>query len=131
VPSSFGAQTPETNQLRRLEMKIEKEEKQLPSGQPNVLVIPGQDLFNEMDDPVRRLHDIEEIVLDHPKIALLVACTDIIGHAPPQAMMDAGRMFVVSNRGSIARRLLVVENRKCATRLPPALTRKLRVAFSA
>lgn len=127
---SFGAQMPQTNQLRRLQMKIEKEEKQLPFGQPNVLVIPGQDLFNGMSDPVERLHDMEEVILDHPKIALFVACTDVVSHEPPRVLLGSPGIFVISSRGSVSRRLFVIENRRCASAAPEPLVRKLRFAFT-
>ena len=129
-PGSFGAPMPQTNELRRLQVKIEQEEKQLPSGQPNALVIHGQDLFNDLDDPVRRLHDVEEVVLDHPKIALLVVCADMLGHQPPRVVLGPPGMFVVSNRGDVMRHLLVVENRRCASVAPDSVVRKLRLAFT-
>jgi hypothetical protein len=59
-----------------------------------------------------------------------VIATETPGFHPPQATMVREHLYVVSDRGGIVRRFLVIWNRECKAPMPDTTLEKIRCAFT-
>jgi hypothetical protein len=129
-PGSFGAMLPAVDDFLRLHGKIAEEARQLPSGQPNVVVIWAQNLLLVSRDPRVLLPHIRGIAREHPKVALLVVVFE--GYTSAQiAYAAAGDCLIVGGtRGGIEFQHIIVPNDACPSPFPPELLLKLKSAFA-
>lgn len=128
--NSFGVVPEPVDQASRLERKIEEKAEQLPAGLPNVLVLPAQNIFISIQDPVALLPLITEMLSRHPKVAMLVLSSEEFGSAGPQATTVGDHLFVTSRRDGLEHRHLVAFNASCRAALPANTLNKLHLAFS-
>jgi len=129
-PGSFGAMLPSVNDFLRLHGKIAEEAQQLPSGQPNVVVIWAQSLLLISRDPLALLPHIRGIAREHPKVALLVVVFEGYTSAQTAHAAVGDCLIVGGTRGGIEFQHIIVPNDTCPTPFPHEMLQKLKSAFA-
>jgi hypothetical protein len=129
-PGSFGAGMPPVDEFMRLHIKIAEEVQQLPSSQPNVLMIWAQSLLLVSPDPLALLPHIRGIAREHPKVALLVVVFEGYTSARIKHAAAGDCLIAGGTRGGIEFQHIIVPNDACPTPFPPETILKLKSAFA-
>ena len=95
------------DQGARLRRKIEEEARQLPADQPNLVVIPAQDLLVGTNNPACLVASAKEILSDYRKVAALALVSEGFGQITPSARRIGDDLHAVSDRdGLVHERIL-------------------------
>jgi len=129
--NAFGGVSPGVNNAARLRYKIEEEVKQVPAGQPNLLVIPAQDLFVDADGPLALVGPAVESISHHERVAALILTSENFGTAIPlSTKMGEHVLLATSNRDGLNHQYLLLTNPNCSVTMAPSAMQKIRIAFS-
>jgi hypothetical protein len=128
--NSLSAALPAANHQARLRRKIEEEALQLPAGQPNLVVIPAQDLLMGAHSLTDLLASAAEVVSEHRKVTALILTCEDFGLVVPWARRMGDNLYAVSDRDGLVHKQVVILNRSCPETLPVSALLKLYRAFS-
>jgi len=125
---SFAGPPAAVDHIKRLEFKLQRKTQQLPSGMPNVLVVPAQQLFFNVQNPADLLPHVEEILHEHPKVGLLVLTTESIASVTPRVALIGAHLVIWSGRGGHDQRYLMVHNPYCISTFPRPTAEKREIS---
>ncbi len=128
--NAFSGLLPGVNSITRLRWKIEEKAKQLPPGLPNLLVIPAQDLFIDVNAPLELLALAVETISHCDKVAALVLTSEDFGVVIPQSTKLDEHVVAISDRDGAHHQNVIAKNPGCLTPIPSSTLRKIHVAFS-
>jgi hypothetical protein len=128
--NSLSAALPATDHIERLRRKIEEESRQLPAGQPNIVVILAQDLFMDAGDPADLIPIALEIVSEHRMIAVLVLTCEKFHAVTPSKTKVGDSLYAASDRDGLMHEQILVINPSCPETFPVSTLEKLYAAFA-
>ncbi len=121
---------PAADHVGRLRWKIKEEARQLPAGQPNLVVILAQELFMVASSPEDLIPPAKDILSENRNItALILTCEDYNSVVASEKKMGDG-LYAVSDRDGLAHQQILILNRSCPDTFPVSTLEKLYVAFS-
>jgi hypothetical protein len=128
--NSLCGALPATDHAERLRRKIEEEALQLPTGQPNLVVILAQDLLMDAEELAGLIPIAAGIVAEHRMIAALVLTCEKFGPVVSLARKIGDSLYAVSDRDGLIHEKILVLNPSCPETFPVSTLEKLYVAFS-
>ncbi len=126
----FSGPSFEVNELQRTRMKIQKEQKQLPSTHPNILVVRNNNLFFGLRDIRKGISDLEECLYEFPHLLFVIVTGGYLGSPASETIMKDQHVFVKRSREDFhVETHMILLNRYCAFDVSPATISKVYVAF--
>ncbi len=110
--------------------KVAEKVKQLPPEKSNLLVIPAQELFFCVGDPLELLPLLRQSMSNYPQVAAMVISSESLAHADTSLAAVDEDQLVTSNRIGLAQQFLLVSNRSAAKPLGRSTREKVWRAFA-
>lgn len=127
---SFEGPPYDANEVVRVRRKIEKEQKQLPTTQSNIVVIQNNDVFHYVQDVRDLIGALEEEVYKYKHVLITIVSGGHIGTGKTfNTMKDQHVYFEVLRFGIIVDKHILLLNRFCDFKISPATITKLYTAF--
>ncbi len=120
-----------TNFIARLNMKIAEEQKQLPQGCPNIIVITTNNIAIQ-DNPKDIINEVEEVVYRYPHILFTIILAEFQGElGDTVAIMKDQNFFTLGGSGEfVLSKGILIFNKYCNLKVTPALITKIYTAVS-
>lgn len=122
------------DEIQRLRLKIQKEQKQLPQNSPSILVVGNNSLFHSLHDIKKGINELEECLYEFSNILFLIGtgfheCYD--GITQDEMVMKDQHIFVRRLReDSSVEQCMILLNRYCDFHISPATISKVYLAFT-
>jgi len=114
----------------RFRQKVAEKVKQIPPERSNLLVIPAQELFFCVGNPLELLPLLHDSISNYPQVAAVVVSSESLDHTDTSLAAVDEDQLATSTRLGLAQQLLLVSNRSAA-KLPDRSTReKVWCAFA-
>jgi hypothetical protein len=120
----------DVDELQRTRMKIQKEQKQLPLGNPNILVVRNENLYFSLKDVKAAINELEECVYEFSHILFVIVTGSYTGPRESETIMKDQHLFIKRSRDDWnVQEHIILLNRYCAFDISPATISKVYVAF--
>jgi hypothetical protein len=114
----------------RFRQKVAEKVKQLPPERSNLLVIPAQELFFCVGNPLELLPLLRESISNYPQVAAVVISSESLDHADVSLTAVDDDQLATSNRLGLAQQFLLVSNRSATKPTDRSTRGKVRRAFA-
>ena len=127
---SFAGPATKVNLGKRFAGKVADKVKQLPLQRPNLLVIPAQELFFCVGNPLELLPLLRESISCYPQVAAVVISRESLNHAEASVTTVDDDQLATSARLGLAQQFLLVSNRSATKPMDRSTRKKVWHAFA-
>jgi hypothetical protein len=118
------------DEINRTKQKIEKEQKQLPQGYPNILIIRNNNLFFSVRDIRKAISELEEGIYDYPHLLAVIVEGSYLGSAEDIIIMKDHYVFIKKIWiAPIVNQYMILLNEFCQQKVTPSTITKIYHAF--
>jgi hypothetical protein len=118
------------DEINRTKQKIEKEQKQLPRGYPNILIIRNNNLFFSVRDIRKAISELEEGIYDYPHLLAVIVEGSYIGITEDIIIMKDHHVFIKKIWiAPIVNQYMILLNEFCQQKVTPSTITKIYHAF--
>jgi hypothetical protein len=120
----------DVNEILRTRRAIRGEQKQLPQGYPNIVIIENTDLFLTMQDIKKAISELEEEIYEHPHLLFGVISGEYLGMTQYTSFMKDQHVYLEKSRSEmITEKYIILFNRFCEYKISPAVIAKVFNSF--
>jgi len=120
----------DTNELIRVKRAIDKEQRQLPTDIPNIVVINNSNLFFHIKDMRKAISELEEEVYQHPHLLITIISGSYVGFAEETSFKKDQHAFIRKTKFDIlCEQHIVLLNKFCNYKISPNTLTKIYVAL--
>jgi len=119
----------DSNEIIRTKRKIEKEQKQLPPGHPNIIIIENYDLF--FGDIKKVINEIEEEVYKYPHLLFAIIRGGYMGASEPMSFRKGQHTYIrKTSFNLLVDQYIIFFNRFCDYKVSASTITKIYTSFS-
>jgi hypothetical protein len=120
----------DVNEILRTKRAIREEQKQLPQGYPNIVIIKNNNLFLRTRDIRKAISELEEEVYEHPHLLFVIISGEHLGEVQDTSFMKDQHVYLEKSKIElIVEKYIILFNRFCKHKISPPIIAKVYNSF--